>query len=390
MGVDAALAERLVGAEGAEVLAAAQALSGLDPLQAGERLRRDHDPALAAAALQQLELRSRANAKFGDDTAHVLLTRDGLEQATRAVVAQWRAAELQARGVQRVVDLGCGLGSDALACARQGIGVVAVERDPVTAVFARANLSPYGVEVQVGEAEELAPSLLGEGTAVLADPARRTGRGRTWQVSDFTPSYELVTDLVRTHGGVVKFGPGLPYGLVADDLDATWVSDRHDAVEVSLWGPGGSAERSAVVLPTGDRLVVDAEAEAGVGGLGRWLVEPDPAVIRAEDVDTLAVRIGGRRLARQIAYLACDEPVATPYGTVFEVLESFAWKEKLLRAWVRDHDIGTLEIKKRGIEVDPSQLRRRLKLSGTASATVVITPTPEGARVLVVRRVVTG
>lgn len=393
--MDVALAARLASPEGGEVLAAAAELAGLDPLVAGARLRRHHDPDLAAAALMQTELRARTADKFGARSA-LLLTRDGLEQATRATVAQWRAETLHAQGVRRIVDLGCGLGSDALACAEAGIEVVAVEKDPVTALFARHNLSGVGVEVLTGAAEDFAPSLLDKDVAVMADPARRTGTGRTWQVRDFTPSYDWVIGLVRQHAGVVKFGPGMPYELVPDDLGAVWVSESGDAVEVSLWGSpilsntgsltlGRGSGRSAVLLPAGDRLAVD-DTDPTIGPVGGWLVEPDAAVIRARAVDTLAGQLGGRRVADQIAYLTCDQPVATPYGTVFEIVDSFAWKEKALRAWVRDQQIGTLEIKKRGIQVDPAQLRRRVKPSGPHSATIVITPTTHGAQVLVVRR----
>ncbi len=387
--MDVELAERLAGPEGVDVLAAAAELAGLDPLTAGLRLRKDHDPELAAAALHEIDLRSRAAVKFGQ-LSEVLLTRDGLEQATRGVVARWRAQTLLAHGVRRIVDLGCGLGSDALACAEAGIEVVAVEKDPVTAVFARHNLAGVGVEVLTGAAEDLAPSLLDKDVAVMADPARRTGKGRSWQVNDFTPSYEWVVSLVCQHGGVAKFGPGTPYELVPEDLEAVWVSESGDAVEVSLWGdrvPSAQKgrRRSAVVLPGGDSITVEP-VEPTVGPVGGWLVEPDPAVIRAGAVDTLAKHLGGRRIAGRIAYLTCDAPVATPYGTVFEVVESFAWKEKALRAWVRDRSIGTLEIKKRGIQLDPAQLRKRLKLSGPHAGTVVITPTTSGAQVLVVRR----
>jgi hypothetical protein len=53
---------------------------------------------------------------------------------------------------------------------------------------------------------------------------------------------------------------------------------------------------------------------------------------------------------------------------------------------VRQNRIGTLEIKKRGLDVDPAALRRRLSPKGPRSATLVLTPTPDGAAALVVRR----
>ena len=116
------------------------------------------------------------------------------------------------------------------------------------------------------------------------------------------------------------------------------------------------------------------------------LYEPDPAVIRAGLVEVLAAELKARRVQADIAYLIADQPRHTPFATVFEVLEVLDAGEKTLRGWVREHRVGTLEIKKRGVDIDPAALRRRLKPAGPNSATLVLTPTPDGARALVVRR----
>ncbi|BDZ55552.1 hypothetical protein GCM10025870_26250 [Agromyces marinus] len=44
-----------------------------------------------------------------------------------------------------------------------------------------------------------------------------------------------------------------------------------------------------------------------------------------------------------------------------------------MRRALQDRGIGTVEIKKRGVDVDPAALRTRLKLRGERSATVVLT-----------------
>jgi hypothetical protein len=87
-----------------------------------------------------------------------------------------------------------------------------------------------------------------------------------------------------------------------------------------------------------------------------------------------------------IAYLSSDDLVATPYATAFEVLEVQPYSEQGLRQWTRRHEIGTLEIKKRGLDLDPAALRRRLRLRGRESATVILTRGESGALMIVVRR----
>jgi SAM-dependent methyltransferase len=377
----------------AEALAAATAEPDPDGLAAAGRLRSAYGPDLAAAALHQASLRRRARTKFGDRAAELFFTRDGLEQATRPVVAEHHAARVVAAGARRVVDLGCGIGTDALAFAAAGLDVVAVERDPDTAAVAAANLGERG-RVVCADAEDVAAALLTPGTAAFCDPARRSGRGRLWQVQDFTPSWDLVTGLLDgTRVAGVKLGPALPHAFVPDTAEAEWVTARTETVEVGLWaGSGARPEVNAALLLPGGRLEVPRPTperpapRLPVGAAGTYLYEPDGAVIRAGGVALLGSRLDARLLDPQIAYLTADRRVETPFATAFEVLEVLPYGLKPLRRWVREHGVGTLEIKKRGLEVDPAELRRRLQASGPASATLVLTRTPSGAVALVVRR----
>jgi hypothetical protein len=382
--VNPELAAWLVSADARPVLDAAAAETDPDSLGAAERLRRLTVPEHAAAALTQVALRRKAVGKFGERASRLFFTPDALEQATRAAVARWRAERFAASGATRVVDLGCGIGADALAFLDVGLDVVAVEADPATAVLAEANL---GRPVLVGDATELAPALLADGAAVFLDPARRTASGRTWRVEDLSPPWDFATGLLTGRLGCLKAAPGLPSSFIPADIAAVWVSHRGDLVETSLWsGVGAPGSRTALLLPSGDELEAGVSAEPQVGPVARYLYEPDPAVIRSGAVAVLAHQLDARAVAPRIAYLVADDLVPTPFATAFEVLEAMPFDGRTLRAWVRDNGIGTIEIKVRGLDVDPAVLRRRLKPNGRRSATLVLAPTPDGARALVVRR----
>lgn len=171
--------------------------------------------------------------------------------------------------------------------------------------------------------------------------------------------------------------------------EAEWVSAGGDTVEVGLWAGAGARPgvRVATVLPD-DQLVVGAEVPTlPTAAPGHYLYEPDGAVIRAGGVALVGERVQGWLLDPKIAYLSSDTLVPTPFAAAFEVLEVLPYQERSLRSWLRTHDIGVLEIKQRGIAGDPAQLRRRLQLRGSASGTLIVSRTPNGAVAMLARRV---
>lgn len=384
-GVDLETARWVVGPDAAVWLDTVSAWADPDSLAAATRLRRDLSGDQAAAVLGQVALRRKARRKFGDRADQLFFTSAGLEQATRSEVATWRARRLVAAGVTEIVDLGCGIGADALAMVDAGIAVTAVEADPATAVLAQANLG--GSNVRVGDALELADELLTDEVAVFADPARRTSRGRTWRVSDFSPDWNAVLGLLEGRIGCVKAAPGLPGEFLPASVATTWVSHRGDLVEASLWsGSWEAGSRAAVVLPGGLELAAGPKQAPPLGPLARFVLEPDPAVIRSGALAVVAEQLSAWALTSGIAYLSSDTLIDTPYAASFEVQAVLPYSERELRAWLTSHQIGTVEIKVRGVDVDPAQLRRRLKPRGPGSVTVITTPIAGKAAFVVCER----
>ncbi|SCG56490.1 Methyltransferase domain-containing protein [Micromonospora inositola] len=378
-------------AEGSAALAAATEVAGGDPLAAAAALRSAGVPAgLAAAALTQAELRRRAAGKFGPAAAGMFLTRAGLEQATRRVVADRRAARLRAAGVRTLADLGCGLGADALAAARAGIRVYGVEADPVTAAMAAANAEAAGLAesftVECGDATAFDVSRV---DGVFCDPARRkagTGR-RIFDPNSYSPPWDFVTGLAeRVPHTVVKVAPGLDHALIPAGAEAEWVSVDGDLVEAALWcGRLAEVPRRATLLrgDTPHVLTGSGAAEAPVGPARRFLYDPDSAVVRAHLVAELAGELDATLADPSIAYLYADSPVRTPYARCLEVTDVLPFSLKRLRALLRDRRVGRVEILKRGSALEPEKLRRDLRLSGEAAASLVLTRVAGAPTVLV-------
>lgn len=404
----------LTSQRGTELLASAAAMRAAgDSLdRVGQRLRRDGAaPDELAAVLTATALREKAAPKFGANARAMLFTQAGLEQASRLPVAELHA--LRFAGANAVADLGCGLGAESLAFLRAGLAVRAVELDPLTADFAAHNLSVEATsmraggdgapthDVLTGDATELGA---GSADAVFLDPARRTAGHRDTRrlasSDDYSPSLDFAFGAARAaRFGGIKLGPGLDRELIPDDAEAQWVSVDGQVVEMGLWfgdtaRPG--IRRSAAVLRrdaglVGARAATAGDAAASSGApvwhelsaaadfpdadtrdLGEYLIEPDGAVIRARLIGKLAAELDAGMIHDGIAYLTADRATPTPFGQVFRILEELPAREKDLKRALTARGIGRLEIKKRGVDVDPAALRTRLRLKGAGAATLIL------------------
>ncbi|MEV4687331.1 class I SAM-dependent methyltransferase [Microbacterium sp. LWH3-1.2] len=375
--------EALLTPEGLRLLDAMPPVDSSDDVaRAVTRLRRDgHSPDLVSAVVGQARLRTRGRAKFGDLAQRMLFTRAGLEQATRLPIAARHAARFRDAGFTHVADLGCGIGGDALGLAGLGLRVTAVDADAVTAGIAAYNLAPFGTdaEVRLGAAED---ADLDGIDAVWLDPARRTaGHSETARTrpEDWSPSLDWVFDLTRRLPVGVKLGPGLDRDLIPDDVEAQWVSADGSTVELALWSGAlarTGVRRAALVIRGDQAHELTAETDARdqpARELGAFLHEPDGAVIRARLIGDVARTLEAGMLDEHIAYLTSDAALTSPFVSTFRVRDVLPADEKALARALRERDIGRLEIKKRGVDVDPAALRTRLKLRGSASATLLLT-----------------
>jgi hypothetical protein len=318
-------------------------------------------------------------AKFGPaDAGRMYFTPDGVEQATRTSVAEWRAQRFKALGVRRLADLCSGVGGDAIALARVGIEVLAVDRDPLTCAVAEANAAALGldglIEQRCGDVAEVDLSGF---DAVFVDPARRGGRGRIFDPEAYSPPLSWAVGAARQAPfAALKVAPGIPHEAVPEGAEAEWVSDGGDVKEAVLWfgtGPAEEQPHRATLLPVGDTLTGGRLPDPEPGPVRRYLYEPDGAVIRAHLVAEVAGSLEATLIDPTIAYLTSDRLVATPFATPYEITDVLPFGLKKLKALLRERGVGTVVIKKRGSAVEPEDLRRKLKPEGVNSCTVFLT-----------------
>ncbi|MFF0199106.1 methyltransferase domain-containing protein [Streptomyces sp. NPDC005017] len=368
--------DALLTPEGRALLDEVRDTDPAQELAVATRLRREHPAELVSAALGQARLRQRAAAKFAPgDAARMFFTPNGVEQSTRASVATYRARRFGELGVTSVADLCCGIGGDAIALARAGIRVLAVDRDPLTARVARANAEALGLAdlIEVREADVTEVDASGY-DAVFVDPARRGGRGRIFDPEAYSPPLSwAVQAAAKAPHAALKIAPGVPHEAIPAEAEAEWTSDGGDVKEAVLWFGTEPGAVRATLLPGPHTLLGTGLPNPPVRPLGRYLYEPDGAVIRAHLVADAAAALDGGLVDETIAYVTSDALRPTPYATAYEITDQLPFNVKRLKALLREREVGVLTVKKRGSAVEPEELRRKVKPQGRNAATVFLT-----------------
>ncbi len=327
----------------------------------------------AAILVETVQLRRRAAAKF-DDPSGWLFTDEALQQATAGAVAAHRAGRLAGL---RVHDATCSIGSELAALRVSAADLVGSDIDPVRLAMAANNVPGVGL----CRADALRP--ITRDTVVMLDPARRQGGRRRFDPRAYAPALDDVFATYRGRDIVVKAAPGIDFDQVErmgfdGEIEVTSLGGA--VREACLWSAGlarTGVRRRATLLDRGEEITDAEPDECAVAPAGRWIVDPDGAVVRAGLVRHYAARHGLWQLDPDIAYLSGDELPEGVRG--FEVLEELGFHERRLRAALTARSVGAVEILVRGVDVDPDVLRTRLRLRGPERLAVVITRLGTGA-----------
>ncbi len=381
MSIDLAAAEFLLSPEGEALLDEARSLTG-DFLTRLTKLRKRYSPDAASAALELLELRHRAARKFAR-SEEMFFVREALEQSSSETISRYRARRFP-DGV-RVLDLGCGIGSDTIGLAQRG-PVVAVDRDPVRLKMAERNAAVHGVSDRVTFVRADVTEMPLEGEAAFLDPSRREAGRRVRRLADLSPPAEFIERLAHEIPCcAVKLSPATP----DEELDALgseieFISECGECKEAVAWFGGlRTAERRATLLPQGATMIREETAQVPVLPPGRFLIEPDACIVRAHFVEQLACEVRAWKLADQIAYLSADDLVPTPFGDPYEILESIPFSLKAVNSRLRELGAGKIIVKKRGVPFEPEEVERRMKLTGSRELILVLTRIGEKAWALI-------
>ena len=362
------------------------------------RLRKDLSPERAHLVVEQVELRRRAREKFAL-ADRMFFTRKGLEQATDEQVAMVKAARFPTGAV---ADLCCGVGGDTLALARRtptqiaSAELKAVELDPSVAVLAVANLWVHGCENMSVVTADAAAFSVADYAAWHIDPDRRAEGRRTSRVELCAPSLDALERLLTQNiNAAIKLAPAAeapPHWCEAAEL--SWLGSRGECRQQVAWFgtlARQAGQRSATIVDArgGERTVVgEPEDPIPVAPrLGHYLYEPHAAVLAAKLSGAECREHSLAAVSSGIAYLTSDALIDEPACEAFEIRDVLPLDQKLLRAYFRERHIGRLEVKKRGVEIDPEKLRKAVIGAGDGEATLVVGRVHGAVQAIVARRI---
>ncbi len=338
-----------------------------------------------ARAIAELVEARRIAARKSPDARGWWTDKDAAQQATPHAVAEFRAKYLRSLGAVAAMDVTCSVGTEVRALHAEGFSALGgdISRERVT--MAAQNVPGCSFIVSDATAPALSPSE--RQRVIIADPARRNSSGRIHNIRDVQPS---LPDLVTSYPGhelAVKCAPGIDFADVADwagQVDV--ISVKGEVKEACVYTRGlvtedggqamasGIVRRAVLLDETGVTTLTSAdphidEEERGIAGHGDYLIDPDGAIVRAGLVRHYAARHGLWQLDPRIAYLTGDSVPAGVRG--FRVVERVPLKK--LKAALVAHEAKSVEILVRGVNIDPDQLRKKMKLTGSRAWSVVIT-----------------
>ena len=358
-------------------------LSAANELALLSRLRESLTPRQASAILQTLKLRAKAVTKFPGQAHKMLFTDAGLQQASQPAISQYRARKLAS---QMVLDLCCGIGADTIAFAAAGRKALGLDIDTVRIAIARHNADALGVVAQF-EVADIRQWLPASCDCIFFDPARRDERGkRMHDVERYLPPLSLAREW-KAREILVKLSPAVDlrqlerYGGCVE-----FISLAGNLTEALLWLNHPSAPHLATQLTQNGALHFrhEYEAQADIAPPREWLLEPDPAIIRAGLVQNLAVDIDAALLDDTIAYLTLDRKVDTPWGRYWKVLDWMPFQLKRLRRYLAERGVGKVTVKKRGFPMSPEEMIARLRLTKGEEERVLVMTRHRGKPIAII------
>lgn len=326
-----------------------------------------------------------------------------------------------------VHDLCCGMGGDSFYLPA-GLKVTGVDLDENRLAMYSHNMQAFGkaAETLNKDVREVArengakmPASAGmtKTDYFTIDPARRAIEGENQRdLKNLTPTLEEVVEISRHYrGGMAKLPPGYPPAEIPDGTEILYLGGHSDCREcLVLFGELAKhldTVRAIIVGKAGETLAewtrrrdrsletldddlqekldrndslegkdrtyrtATSRSDLPLGEIGKYIAEPAPVLIRSHlfNAAALAHDPDAHLISEGIAYVSSDKPLPAPGFSCYEVLAHTEIATGAVRSMLKEHDIGKITLKLRGVKLDPDAETKRLKPKGKSSAILFYT-----------------
>ena len=340
-----------------------------------------------------------------------------LEQSTAQDIGRWKANLWPCEGA--VHDLCCGMGGDSFYLPAS-LKLTGVDLDENRLAMYRHNLQAFGKTAETICADVRSIECASNGMRAdyfTIDPARRAIEGENQRdLRNLTPTLEEVVEISKHYrGGMAKLPPGYPPAEIPDGTEILYLGGHSDCREcLVLFGELAKhpdTVRAIIVGKAGETLAewtrrrdrsletldddlqekldrndslegkdrtyrtATSRSDLPLGEIGKYIAEPAPVLIRSHLFNAAALTHDpdAHLISEGIAYVSSDKPLPAPGFSCYEVLAHTEIASGAVRSMLKEHDIGKITLKLRGVKLDPDAETKRLKPKGKNSAILFYT-----------------
>ncbi len=384
-----------------------------------------------ASIMDYMALVPKFREKFGF-SSFLLCDKLALEQSTAQDIGRWKAnlwpcgndatddtTESATGAGAKVHDLCCGMGGDSFYLPAS-LTLTGVDLDENRLAMYRHNLQAFGKDASVKCADVRSIESTDNGMRAdyfTIDPARRAIEGENQRdLRNLTPTLEEVVEISKHYkGGMAKLPPGYPPAEIPDGTEILYLGGHSDCREcLVLFGELAKhpdTVRAVIIDKNGETVAewsrkrdrsletldddlqekldrndslegkdrtyrtATSRSDLPLGEIGKYIAEPAPVLIRSRLFSdaALAHDPDAHLISEGIAYVSSDKPLPAPAFTSYEILAHAEIATGAVRSMLKEHDIGKITLKLRGVKLDPDAETKRLKPKGKNSAILFYT-----------------